>query len=60
MTYAHLTIFLQNGTTLRFHSVEHLDIGQVWLTFTYKSASDGKLNEAKFSRLTFAGFAVAT
>ena len=52
--YDHITVFLQNGQTLRFHKVTkyggtfaNAGFGQGELaTFEYESASDGKRNVA--------------
>jgi hypothetical protein len=46
-TYDHITVFLTNGTTLRFYKVTNYDMTGGWIAcFDYESASDGKRNSA--------------
>jgi len=46
-SFEHFTVFLTNGTTLRFYDIEGaVNDGEGELSFSYKSASDGKLNFA--------------
>lgn len=51
-SYDHITVFLTNGQTLRFHKVTGYggiyapEIAGIYANFEYESASDGKRNIA--------------
>lgn len=56
-----LTLFLENGKTLRFENVTNLEQESYvtsLITFNYVSASDGKKKKAFFNISSFVGLSV--
>ena len=43
-----LVLFLKNGETLKFEQVENFEFQSSLITFTYTSASNGKVKSAMF------------